>query len=78
MTALDIRGPAWLADAICSQTDPAIFMPEKGGSNKPAKKICASCPAMVACLAWAVAHEIPDGIWGGVTARERQIARNAA
>jgi WhiB family redox-sensing transcriptional regulator len=31
---------AWQADALCSQTDPEAFFPEKGGSTREAKKIC--------------------------------------
>jgi WhiB family redox-sensing transcriptional regulator len=34
---------AWQADALCAQTDPEAFFPEKGGSTREAKKICEGC-----------------------------------
>ena len=33
----------WQEDALCSQTDPEAFFPEKGGSTRDAKKICSQC-----------------------------------
>ena len=38
---------AWQADALCAQTDPEAFFPEKGGSTRDAKRICtrATCAA---------------------------------
>src|SRR5699024_11405596 len=30
---------AWQADALCAQTDPEAFFPEKGGSTRDAKKV---------------------------------------
>ena len=34
---------AWQTDALCAQTDPEAFFPEKGGSTREAKKICVGC-----------------------------------
>ena len=34
---------SWQADAVCAQTDPEAFFPEKGGSTRDAKRICAGC-----------------------------------
>ena len=34
---------SWQTDALCAQTDPEAFFPEKGGSTRDAKRICASC-----------------------------------
>ena len=31
---------AWQTDALCAQTDPEAFFPEKGGSTRDAKRIC--------------------------------------
>lgn len=70
--SLDIITPAWLEDAICSQVDPALFFPEKGGDPRPAKRICGSCDASAACLSWAVSNAIPYGIYGGMTERDRR------
>ncbi|MEU1168592.1 WhiB family transcriptional regulator, partial [Streptomyces sp. NPDC005921] len=38
--------PATTADedrALCAQTDPESFFPEKGGSTREAKKVCLAC-----------------------------------
>lgn len=65
--------PAWHDDSLCSQTDPEAFYPEKGGSTKEAKRICAACPAQQMCLEWALANRERFGIWGGKSERERRI-----
>lgn len=33
--------------------------------------VCASCPVQQDCLIWAVSHNEPFGIWGGLTPEER-------
>ena len=65
----------WAADALCAQTDPEAFYPEKGGSVKEAKKVCESCPVREACLVWAMARDEKHGVWGGLTERERRARR---
>jgi WhiB family redox-sensing transcriptional regulator len=42
-TSSDDNPLAWQTDSLCAQTDPEAFFPEKGGSTRDAKKICASC-----------------------------------
>lgn len=63
---------AWRNDAVCSQTDPESFFPEKGGSTRDAKKICLSCDVRVECLRYALDHDERFGIWGGLSERERR------
>jgi len=69
-----LRGsiPAWTADAMCAQTDPEAFFPDKGQSPRAAQAVCARCPVAAECLDYAL--EIGDrfGIWGGVTAKRRR------
>lgn len=62
----------WRERALCAQTDPEAFFPEKGGSVREAKKVCRRCPVRAECLADAVAHREQWGIWGGLTIRERR------
>lgn len=33
----------WMRDALCAETDPEAFYPEKGGSTRDAKRVCAEC-----------------------------------
>ena len=31
---------SWQEKALCAQTDPEAFFPEKGGSTREAKRVC--------------------------------------
>ncbi|ACZ32458.1 transcription factor WhiB (plasmid) [Xylanimonas cellulosilytica DSM 15894] len=62
-------------DALCAQTDPEVFFPEKGGSSRAAKKVCAVCPIRRRCRNVALANPALEGIWGGTTTRERRRLR---
>lgn len=66
------RDRDWQDQAICSQTDPESFFPEKGGTTAPAKKICLDCPVRTECLQYALDHDERFGIWGGFSERERR------
>lgn len=69
---------SWQADALCSQTDPEAFFPEKGGSTRDAKKICDSCEVRAQCLEYALENDERFGIWGGLSERERRKLRRQA
>lgn len=72
-------GPlAWQRDALCAQTDPEAFFPEKGGSTREAKAVCESCTVRSECLEYALAHDERFGIWGGMSERERRKLRRGA
>jgi WhiB family transcriptional regulator, redox-sensing transcriptional regulator len=62
----------WQDRALCAQTDPEAFFPEKGGSTREAKRICMGCEVRDACLEYALAHDERFGIWGGLSERERR------
>ena len=70
--------PAWYADALCAQTDPEAFFPEKGGSTREAKRVCQSCDVRAECLEYALAHDERFGIWGGLSERERRRFKKRA
>ena len=65
-------------DALCSQTDPEAFFPEKGGSTRDAKRVCASCEVKAECLEYALQNDERFGIWGGLSERERRRLRRLA
>ncbi len=74
-----LDGPlAWQRDALCAQTDPEAFFPEKGGSTREAKAVCASCEVRAQCLEYALANDERFGIWGGLSERERRRLRREA
>jgi WhiB family redox-sensing transcriptional regulator len=73
-----IVAPAWVEDALCAQTDPELFFPNKGCNVTIPRRVCAQCPVRTQCLEEALADSSLDGIWGGTTPRERQQLRAEA
>ena len=72
----ELEPEEWRAAALCAQIDVGdIFFPDKKGENpREAKAICEACEVKDPCLQYALRR--PEwGIWGGTTARERQIMR---
>lgn len=74
------RGEDWRARAACRDEDPELFFPI--GNSLPAlkqeaeaKAVCIRCPSRAACLDFAQQQEVGDGIYGGLTAGERRLAR---
>ena len=63
---------SWQERALCAQTDPEAFFPEKGGSTREAKKVCTQCEVRAECLDYALANDERFGIWGGLSERERR------
>ena len=63
---------SYRARGLCTQTDPETFFPEKGGSTREAKKICANCEVREDCLEDALARGEKYGVWGGMSERERR------
>jgi WhiB family redox-sensing transcriptional regulator len=68
----------WQERALCAQTDPEAFFPEKGGSTREAKKVCLGCEVKAECLDYALGHDERFGIWGGMSERERRRVRRHA
>lgn len=69
---------AWQEQALCAQTDPEAFFPEKGGSTREAKRICVGCNVKGECLEYALEQDERFGIWGGLSERERRRLKRAA
>lgn len=68
----------WQERALCAQTDPEAFFPEKGGSTREAKRVCVSCEVRSECLEYALANDERFGIWGGLSERERRKLKRRA
>jgi WhiB family redox-sensing transcriptional regulator len=68
----------WQDRALCAQTDPEAFFPEKGGSVREAKAVCRGCEVRAECLAYALEHDERFGIWGGLSENERRPLRRSA
>ena len=69
---------SWQTDALCAQTDPEAFFPEKGGSTRDAKRVCGSCDVRDECLQYALQNDERFGIWGGLSERERRKLKRDA
>ncbi len=71
----DPRAVTWRDFASCAETDPDEFFPEKGGSTRPAIKVCQGCPVRAQCLEYALEHDERFGIWGGKSWEQRRRMR---
>jgi len=70
-SASALEDEKWKELALCAQTDPESFFPEKGASARDAKTICQSCEIRDLCLDYALANGESFGVWGGLSERER-------
>jgi WhiB family transcriptional regulator, redox-sensing transcriptional regulator len=74
-----VRELEWTRRAACgslpARTADRIFFPERGGSSKRARVICARCPVRADCLAYALEKGEAFGFWGGTSERERRQLR---
>ena len=76
--AEDAAELGWQDRALCAQTDPDAFFPEKGGSTREPKKVCRACEVRAECLEYALEHNEKYGIWGGLSERERRRMKREA
>jgi hypothetical protein len=73
----------WRTAAACRDEDPELFFPK--GHEGPwqlvieeAKTVCRRCPAVDACLTFALDNNIQHGIYGGLTDPERTSLKRSA
>lgn len=64
--------PAWMADSACTDYHPDLWYSDNHNGMARAKEICGECPALRACLKWAIETDERWGIFGGRTYKERQ------
>jgi WhiB family redox-sensing transcriptional regulator len=66
----------WWDRALCSGADPGWFFPGESEPNayEMARQYCQRCPVRIECLKDAVEYGSGFGMWGGSTARDRQLA----
>lgn len=68
----------WVKDAACKNLPPwgkELFFPIAGDNGHEAKAICEGCPVQQECLHFALSTNEIDGIWGGLSPRERRRIR---
>ena len=54
--------------------------PSRARREREAKQVCAQCPVIASCRNWALVAREPYGVWGGLSAEEREsvLARHTA
>ena len=72
----------WRAAGLCITEDPELFHPVGTTAaalrdTATAKAICNRCPSIADCLDHALTTPVHDGIWGGLTEKERAAIRRA-
>jgi WhiB family redox-sensing transcriptional regulator len=66
-----------LDHAACRNSDPEMFNPSPHDLRgiEAARKMCGRCPIRQDCLELALNTRNAQGIWGGLTQRERTVYR---
>jgi len=68
-----------MADGACRGTGTGAYFPNRGEPVARAKVVCAACAVRGECLAYALADDQLQGVWGGMSdADRRAMRRNAA
>ena len=62
----------WQLQANCDETNTELFFSKLESKVAKAKALCGSCAVADKCLQFAIDTKIEFGIFGGVTADERQ------
>ena len=86
-TRMTVRGDvvpdtSWSKDANCRGHDPNLWFPTGGSTWEERKAMrlavetCRSCPVQAECRDYGLRYE-REGIWGGLTPREREATRRA-
>ncbi len=63
---------AWRGVSACRGLDPGLFFPTDDAEAAEAKQICARCEVRERCLDHALGSREREGVWGGLTERERR------
>lgn len=71
-----LTGRNWRMLAACRSIDPDLFFPVSTAGKSleqvaEARSVCACCLVRRQCLAFALRTRQTHGIWGGLTAQER-------
>ena len=78
LTTITFEPELWRNDAACARlgVPTGVFFSDPLGDIAQAKRICADCPTMVACLEAALTRNEPWGVWGGQLFRNGKMLAN--
>jgi WhiB family transcriptional regulator, redox-sensing transcriptional regulator len=60
---------SWRQKSLCADKTDIFF---SGRRVSEAKLVCSQCPVSAECLDFADRNDIRDGVWGGLTYKERK------
>jgi WhiB family transcriptional regulator, redox-sensing transcriptional regulator len=66
----------WWDHGHCKGHDTELFMADDHASVGAAKALCADCDVRIDCLGDVLRAPLVVGVWGGTTAREREVLRS--
>lgn len=68
------KDTTWRDRAACATYDPELFFPFHSEDMSPlVKRLCLEeCPVRLQCLSYALYTRQNEGIWGGVTPKDRK------
>ena len=71
-------GRDWFSQGACATSD-VNFFPGRGNNKgvQAAKAVCAGCPVVEQCLAYAMSGGEKYGVWGGKSENQRRALRPA-
>lgn len=73
----------WQYEGACRDEGDVLFFhpdgergPRRRLRDEAAKQVCARCPVLEICREHALASKEAYGVWGGLTAEERELIRH--
>lgn len=70
------EAPEWMSNPrrACRGIDTDEFFPSDGSVPYEAQLACLTCPVVLECRRWGIAHE-EFGVWGGTSEKQRKRLR---
>ena len=65
-----VRDDGWRGFAACRRTGVDFFDEDQA---EAAVAVCAGCPVLEPCRELALLELVPEGVWGGLTPRDRRV-----
>lgn len=65
-------GEPWYRFALCTDGREFYDFPQNEEQEIKSKRVCLSCPVRLECLAHSFTFQQNDGIWGGLTEKQRK------
>jgi WhiB family redox-sensing transcriptional regulator len=67
----------WYQGGGCRTVPTEVFFPTRGEDLEPARAVCRACPVQYDCADYAIPLTGLLGVWGGMSEKERRLARRA-